>query len=117
MKTLVFVYNADSGKINGLLDYLHKTISPSTYQCQLCALTHSHKMHDEWREFIRNLAIPVVFLHRDELAKQYGVTNIPLPAVFEMVEGKLKLKISAAEINKMSNLTTLQERILKLINE
>jgi hypothetical protein len=117
MKILVFVYNADSGKINGLLDYLHKTISPDTYQCQLCALTHSRKMHDEWREFIRNLEVPVAFLHRDELAKQYGITDIGLPAVFEKIDGELILKINAAEINEIPDLTKLQERILQLINE
>jgi hypothetical protein len=117
MKELIFVYNAESGRINGLLDYLHKTISPSTYQCQLCAITHSHKMHDEWRDFIRNLGVPVHFLHRDELADQFGITNTPLPAVFEKIDQKLYLKISADEINKISDLTMLQERISELLNE
>ena len=30
---LVFVYNAKSGVINGIFDYVHKFVSPSTYSC------------------------------------------------------------------------------------
>ena len=74
-------------------------------------------MHDEWRDFIRNLGVPVHFLHRDELADQFGITNTPLPAVFEKIDQKLYLKISADEINKISDLTMLQERISELLNE
>jgi len=37
--TKIFVYNADSGPINGLKDYFHKIIKPETYECNLCAVT------------------------------------------------------------------------------
>ncbi len=40
MNSLLFVYNADSGLVAGLFDSAHKLLSPSTYQCQLCTLTH-----------------------------------------------------------------------------
>ena len=32
---LIFVYNANSGKLSAALDIAHKIISPSTYQCRL----------------------------------------------------------------------------------
>ncbi len=37
---LIFVYNADSGKLNVLFDVGHKIVSPGTYKCDLCTLTH-----------------------------------------------------------------------------
>ncbi|NJM95354.1 MAG: GTPase, partial [Acaryochloridaceae cyanobacterium CSU_5_19] len=40
MDRLIFVYNANSGGINTALDIAHKLLSPSTYRCNLCRLTH-----------------------------------------------------------------------------
>ncbi|WP_232221892.1 hypothetical protein [Methanococcoides burtonii] len=40
--TLIFVYNADSGLINEMKDYVHKIVSPSTYECNLCAITYGN---------------------------------------------------------------------------
>ena len=37
---LLFVYNVNSGKLNILFGIVHKIISPSTYTCELCSLTH-----------------------------------------------------------------------------
>lgn len=31
--SLIFVYNANSGMWNTMLDTIHKTVSPETYQC------------------------------------------------------------------------------------
>ena len=80
---LVFVYNADSGLVSTLLDIGHKIVSPQTYSCNLCAITHStFKMRDEWKQFVAQLNCPVEFLHRDELSERYGLRDISLPAIF-----------------------------------
>ena len=33
MDKIIFVYNADSGLVNGLIDWAHKIVSPETYSC------------------------------------------------------------------------------------
>lgn len=49
---LIFVYNAESGKLNALLDIAHKVIKPETYQCFLCALTHDALSEKKaWSDF------------------------------------------------------------------
>jgi hypothetical protein len=49
---LIFVYNAESGKLNTLFDIAHKIIKPETYQCSLCAITHDAiKEKKAWTEF------------------------------------------------------------------
>ena len=47
---LVFVYNADGGRLAGLKDMFHKILSPSTYPCSLCAVTYgATSMQPQWR--------------------------------------------------------------------
>ena len=41
MSTLLFVYNAKSGIANVLVDISHKLLSPETYSCNLCVITHN----------------------------------------------------------------------------
>lgn len=118
-KELILVYNADSGFFNIIKDGLHKAISPSTYQCNLCALTYgSIRMKDEWREFIDNLEIPSTFLHRDEFIRKleshpHNLENISYPAIFLRTGEKISLLISSDEINKSKTL----EDLMNLITE
>ena len=54
--TLLFVYNADSGLLNSAKDYVHKIISPKTYECNLCAVTFGNfGIKNEWKRFVDSL--------------------------------------------------------------
>jgi hypothetical protein len=109
---LIFVYNADSGFVNTLLDIGHKVVSPQTYSCNLCAITHStFSMRDEWKNFVVGLGVPVEFLHRDELEKQYGLRAPELPAIFRKTDGALETWIGREEINRCHSLTDLERLI------
>lgn len=81
---LLFVYNANAGWLNGVLDMLHKTFSPATYPCSLCAVTYGARtMYPEWRAFLERLPAQAQFLHRDELRQQYPeLANEALPSIF-----------------------------------
>lgn len=72
MKKLIFVYNADSGLRNALIDSAHKIFSPSTYQCSLCDITYGvFSEKNTWKEFRKDTDIKMDFLHKDEFAEQY----------------------------------------------
>src|SRR3954464_123565 len=89
---LVVVYNADSGVFNALADVAHKIFSPDTYACNLCALTHTaFGMRSEWKLFLEGLGVPLEFLHADELRSRYGLEGVSLPAIFEKVDGTLRV--------------------------
>ncbi len=110
--TLVFVYNADSGFVNTLLDIGHKIVSPRTYACNLCAITHStFSMRDEWKRFVAGLGVPIEFLHRDEIEKQYGIRDVGLPAVFRRRNGALDVWITREEINCCRSLGELEQLV------
>jgi hypothetical protein len=110
---LLFVYNADGGRLAGLKDTFHKILSPATYPCSLCAITYgATSMRPEWREFIKKLPVPVGFLHRDEFIRDYPAwARHPLPAAFVVAEsGVLKPFIEAEEMNA-ADLNSLMERV------
>ncbi|MGB7923110.1 MAG: hypothetical protein WCF57_07690 [Pyrinomonadaceae bacterium] len=110
---LIFVYNASSGLFNLLTDAAHKILSPATYSCHLCALTHTNfGMRQEWKQFIERLDTPVEFLHADELKERYGLEAAPLPAVFKKEEGAIELWIDRDAINSCRTLDELKELIL-----
>lgn len=116
---LILVYNADSGFFNIIKDSLHKTISPSTYQCNLCALTYGTvRMKDEWKAFIDKLKVPAEFLHRDEFLRKlkshpHNIKDAKFPAVFLDKGGKISLLVSHDEINRCKTLKGLMDLITR----
>ena len=110
---LVFVYNADGGVFNTLADAAHKIFSPRTYRCNLCALTHSAAgTRKEWKRFLDGLDSPTEFLHADELKARYGVTGIPLPAIFQREGESLNVLFGADAINACRTMDDLKRLIL-----
>ncbi|MCH7602367.1 MAG: hypothetical protein IIB54_06340 [Planctomycetes bacterium] len=118
-RTLLFVYNADSGMFNTLSDMAHKVFSPKTYSCNLCALTHStFSMRDEWKEFIESLGVELEFLHRDEFRKIEGVSEEVLPVIFSKRDEKMEILADAASINACKTMdelkTLIRERLERI---
>lgn len=97
---LVFVYNADGGIINGIMDSAHKLFAPSTYQCPLCAVTHGIVgMRSEWKEYMRSLSYETRFYHRDGFRKEWPTMEADLPAIFFEAENEeIGLLISKEEL-------------------
>ena len=109
---LIFVYNAESGILNGLKDLWVKTVAPRSYDCQLCAVTYGFTgMRREWRDFVGDLGRDVTFLHRDELAARFGLENVALPAVYTLEGGTPRLWLSAAELRACPTLEALMARV------
>ena len=122
-KELILVYNANSGFYNMIKDALHKSISPSTYSCNLCGLTFGTiRMKSKWKKFIENLKIPSKFYHRDEFFKAlkthpHKIEKIKFPAIFLHKKGKLSILIKSNEINQIKTLEDLMDLIEKKITE
>lgn len=116
--TLIFVYNADSGIVNEMKDYFHKVISPSTYGCNLCAITYGNTgMKSEWNNFVNDLSIPTKFLHKDEFNEKYNETDPIFPCAYLENNNKLTLFISANEINSCKDLNELMSIVTHKIEE
>ncbi len=117
MTRILFVYNADGGLLNGALDLLHKTFSPSTYACQLCAITYDTLgMKPRWRSYVATLPHPVVFHHRDDFAAAFPNTRVPLPAVLLDRGGELDTLIPAERFRELRSLDDLEGALTAAIN-
>jgi hypothetical protein len=108
---IVFVYNAESGIFNAVADYAHKTLSPDTYECNLCQLTYGMTMNKEWKQFIAELPYEVAFLHRDEFYEAYDRDDTAFPAAYFQTDEELSLFISQDDINQQKTLKDLIELV------
>ena len=110
---LVFVYNADRGFFNLMADISHKMLSPTTYPCNLCALTHgAFSMRKEWREFLAKIKPPLTFMHRDEFRKEFKLED-DLPAIYiqDLRTEELRPFIAAATLKTLTGLEDLKQMI------
>lgn len=102
MEKLIFVYNADSGWHNSVMDSLHKVVSPKTYACSLCAITFGVFLENEiWKNFREKSAIEMEFLHKDEFVKKNNAYNLPsieYPLILKRTKAEVQSFITAEEI-------------------
>ena len=110
---IIFVYNADTGLFNFLSDWVHKVVSPSTYSCSLCALTHHNfGAKEDWKEFVKQSPIPMEFLHKDEFVKKYGqLAFIHFPCVVRKEGESMNVIVSTEELHSYKELSELKTKI------
>lgn len=114
---LIFIYNANSGKMNGYMDALHKIVSPKTYDCNLCDITYGVFTENKaWKKFRTSSKISMEFLHLDEFKKQYASkfgSKFTFPIVLLENKGELELFIATEELNILKN----AEELIALISK
>lgn len=111
MKKLIFVYNADSGKLNALMDSLHKVVNPSSYSCKLCELTYGAIEEKKvWKNFRENLDVETEFLHRNEFQKLYASKfgyKFEFPIILAQTDKGLEVFLSKNEFSEIHDLEEL----------
>ena len=104
---LIFVYNAKSGMVNEFLDFTHKIFRPSTYNCNLCAISYGNfTMKKKWSDYISSLPVRSTFTYKDKVS-EYGYNNIELPSIIFRNGSRSKVIISSEEINKLKKIDQL----------
>jgi hypothetical protein len=105
---LLFVYNADSGAANMLMDYGKKYITPNKYDCQLCMVSYgAFGMKKDWKKFVNSLPYISIFLHRDEFEKNYPDKTIKYPSVQLVEESGFTTILDAEDFESIKDLHTL----------
>ncbi len=105
---LIFVYNAEAGLVQGMLDSLHKTLSPDTYDCALCAITHGFFTMDKtWRAYLKALPVEAVFHHRSDFKQAYPDTAVDLPAILLAQDGVVSPLVAADEFMELTSVNDL----------
>jgi hypothetical protein len=105
---LVFVYNAEAGLVHGIMDSIHKLVSPATYKCDLCAITYGlTRMKEDWRAWLERSGWPVQFFHRSDFRQAWPGVNVQLPAILVQENGALSVLVSATELAHIDNVGQL----------
>ncbi|MFK7812552.1 MAG: GTPase [Maribacter sp.] len=114
---LVFIYNADSGIRNMILDSAHKIFSPETYECSLCDITYdAFTENSVWKKFRKESDLQMEFLHKDEFAKAYASKfgyKFTFPIVLAETNNGLEVLVKTKELNELKK----AEDLIGLINE
>lgn len=117
---LIFVYNAESGLKNALLDSAHKIFSPKTYPCKLCDLTY-HALGEKkaWKTYRKHVNAEMKFLHADEFNALYKSKFRPafeLPVVLVEDQYELELLLSKNTLDEIDDLETFIKKIDRYLN-
>jgi len=108
MSSLLFIYNAKSGKLNSLFDAWHKLLNPSTYQCNLCALTFDTFIENKtWKTFRKESNVEMVFYHIDEFENEYPHAKFVYPVILQKANTGLTEFLSNTKINTIENIKDL----------
>lgn len=109
---LLFVYNADSGLFNTLADIGHKILSPQTYTCELCMLTHGYFSEREaWRVFVESLPLRAQFLHRDQFRQSHPDIEVELPALLLLQREQAEICFDAKALRACKSLDELKHLV------
>ncbi len=115
---LIFVYNAKSGFRNKYIDHIHKIVSPDTYLCNLCSLTHNNFTEKKvWRSFRQNSNIEMAFLYKDEFKEKFpGVNEIGFPVILQKENERVHVVLDSFALASLQStealIISLNEKIL-----
>lgn len=112
---IIFVYNANSGAINTLLDIGHKILSPQTYECNLCQITYGIvRETEEWKAFRESSTDELEFLHKDEFEEKYQEKR-DYPVILKMnKDKKLEELLGTEELNRLKSGKELIQKLKEL---
>lgn len=102
-----FIYNVHNGLANSIFDLAHKIISPETYQCNLCKITHgafteTKKFKDLKRKH------NITLWHIDEYEKRFRKEHsYPLIVIHDEKNVEIG-RITSEEINSLTNVDELE---------
>lgn len=114
MNSLLFVYNAESGLANALVDTGRRIFRPKEYACALCQITYGpFGMKNDWKKFISELPYEVSFLHKDELAEKFKKMDLDYPCLVLEDSDDIKIIINGTEFRKIKDLDTLQKKVVE----
>ena len=109
---LIFVYNAEAGIAAGLVDTLHKLVSPATYACDLCAITYGLLgPRKEWRAWLAKSAVDAAFFHRRDFRAAYPGIDVALPAILVEADGQVRPLLDAKDFAGIDSVPALTDRI------
>jgi hypothetical protein len=110
---ILFVYNAEKDLVNGAIDYAHKVFKPSTYKCDLCALTyHNLGQRSSWKEFRKATNADLSFYYIKGFEKKFN-ESYDYPVVLKRDNGQNTVILNHQDLSEFG---TVEDLILRMEN-
>jgi len=109
---LLFIYNANSGKLNALFDAGHKLFSPKTYQCSLYALTYDTFTENTiWKTFRKETSLDMEFYHKDEFEDKFPSVKLIYPTILKLENNQVTTVINTDVLNEIKSVEELIKQL------
>lgn len=113
---VIGIYNAKSGIFNGAFDYLHKTFSPSTYNCELCQFTFSSfGMRNDWKKYLESKKIEFKFYHLNDAPEKFLIFE-EYPVIFLYKDEQIIPLVTKKEFSDLEDISELMNLIDSKLN-
>lgn len=110
-KELLFVYNANSNVLHKYIDAAHKIISPSTYACDLCSLTHGNFSEKKaWKEYKESTNHLFTFHYKNDFLARYADSryeSFRFPVILEQKKDGFDIVLDAKELKSVQSVKDL----------
>lgn len=105
--TLIFVYNANTDAVSAIVDYAHKVFKPSTYKCELCALTH-HNLGERtaWKNFKKRSNVEMEFMYIRGFEAKFNL-QYDYPVILERINDDFVQVMGKKELQKIRSVEDL----------
>lgn len=115
-RTLLFVYNAQNDAFSAMVDYAHKLFKPSTYPCELCALTHHHfGERKSWTAFKERSEIEMEFHYIRQFEDEFNL-QYTYPVIVMKQGDQLELFMSKSQIQQVKSVEELIKELETRLN-
>lgn len=106
-RELIFVYNANTDPLSVLVDYAHKMFKPSSYKCELCALTH-HNLGERssWKKFRKRSGVSMEFMYIRAFEEKFNL-QYNYPVILQKEENNVFLLMGKADLQKIESVEEL----------
>ena len=109
----IFIYNANSAKLNALFDAGHKLLSKKNHSYSLCTLTYNaFSEKNTWKNFRDESNPYLIFYHKDEFEAIYPNIRVEYPSVLQLMNNQLTTILNNEKLNSIQSIEELTE-ILK----
>ncbi len=109
---LVFMYNAESGKLHAFMDSAKKLLTIKG--CTLCSITHGITGEKgAWKECRQELGVPIIAYHKDEIPVALEeMAAHQLPCIVAQTEGTYTMLVTHDVLDRCrGNVDDLKGRI------
>lgn len=97
--SLVFVYDAESGFANAVVDVAYTACTAERMRCSLLPLIRGpFGVRRRWKRIGGDLGRAVEYVYRDQFAARHDLSRVTLPAVFKCQGSECRIWLAAEQI-------------------